>query len=282
MKIGMRRLRFFILLFAASSLLFQLPSGAFAATLSDITARDAETDGVNGFDVLGGAINVKTFVIGDSTYAIVTAWTDDGVQIIDISDPTDIVAKGSMVDTGSLELDGARGVDVFTIGSSTYAIVAAWTDNGVQVIDISDPENIVATDSLADNGSLALKVSRNVETFTIDSSTYAIVTSNVDDGVQIIDISDPENIEAKGSMVDTDGTLKLDGARDVATFVIGSSTYAIVTSQNEGGVQIIDISDVDNLVAKGSMADAGSVMLDDTRGIDVFTISSSTCALGAA
>ena len=96
MKIGMRRLHLFILLFAASSLLFQFPPDAFAATLSDITARDAETDGVNGFDVLGGAINVKTFVIGDSTYAIVTAWTDDGVQVIDISDVDNLVATDSL------------------------------------------------------------------------------------------------------------------------------------------------------------------------------------------
>ena len=58
MKIGMRRLRFFILLFAASSLLFQLPSEAFAAPLSDISARDAETDGGNGFSELDGAIEM--------------------------------------------------------------------------------------------------------------------------------------------------------------------------------------------------------------------------------
>ena len=159
--------------------------------------------GDNGSLELDSARDVDVFTIGSSTYAIVTAWTDDGVQIIDISDPENIVAKGSMVDTGSLKLDGARGVDVFTIGSSTYAIVAAWTDNGVQVIDISDVDNLVATDSLGDNGSLALDAARHVNVFTIDSSTYAIVTSSADDGVQIIDISDPENIEAKGSMVDT-------------------------------------------------------------------------------
>ena len=45
MKIGMRRLQLFILLFAMCSLLFQLPSEAFASTPSDITATDAETDG---------------------------------------------------------------------------------------------------------------------------------------------------------------------------------------------------------------------------------------------
>ena len=55
MKIGMRHLHLFILLFAASSLLFQLPPEVFASTPSDITATDSETDGVNSFDELEGA-----------------------------------------------------------------------------------------------------------------------------------------------------------------------------------------------------------------------------------
>ena len=103
MKIGMRRLQLFILLFAASSLLFQLPSEAFASTPSDITATDAETDNVNGFNVIENPYRVATFVIGSSTYAIVTSYSSSasGVQIIDISDPTDIVAKDA-------ETDGAK------------------------------------------------------------------------------------------------------------------------------------------------------------------------------
>ena len=92
MKIRKRHLHLFILLFAASSLLFQLPPEVFASTPSDITATDSETDGVNSFDELDGAHGVSTFTIGSSTYAIVVSHQDDGVQIIDISDPTDIVA----------------------------------------------------------------------------------------------------------------------------------------------------------------------------------------------
>ena len=57
------------------------------------------------------------------------------------------------------------------------------------------------------------------------------------------------------------------GGWDVDTFTIGDSTYAIVAvygtpgnepGSNSGGVQIIDISDPDNIVAKGSMTDYDS------------------------
>jgi len=333
MKIGMRRLHLFILLFAASSLLFQFPPDAFAATPSDISATDSMTDtgslelngpadvdtftigsstyaivasdnddGVQIIDIsdvdnitatdsmenvvgdapnLGGARGVDVFTIGSSTYAIVTSFDYDGVQIIDISDVDNIVAKDTVRDsaTGRVtefdELKGAQDVETFTIGSSTYAIVVSQTDDGVQIIDISDPTNIVAKDSLTDAGSLVLDAVFGVDVFTIGSSTYAIVASRDDDGVQIIDISDPTDIVAKDSMDDTD-SLVLNGAMGVDTFTIGDSTYAIVTSSIDDGVQIIDISDVDNIVAKDSMTDAGSLELNDARGVDVFTIDSST------
>jgi len=60
---------------------------------------------------------------------------DDGVQLIDVSDPSAPVAVGSATDgvDGFDELDGPRGVATFVIGASTYAIVASWTDDGVQL-----------------------------------------------------------------------------------------------------------------------------------------------------
>ena len=42
------------------------------------------TDGVDGFNELDAAVGVTTFVIGGSTYAIVTGVTDDGVQLMQV------------------------------------------------------------------------------------------------------------------------------------------------------------------------------------------------------
>ena len=287
MKIRKRQLQLFILLFAASSLLFQLPSGSFAATPSDISATDSMDD--TGSLELNGASDVDTFTIGSSTYAIVAGNVDDGVQIIDISDPTDITATARMENAAgeAPNLDGARGVDVFTIGSSTYAIVTSFNYDGVQIIDISDPTNIVAKDTVRDTATGRvtefdeLNGATDVETFTIGSSTYAIVASQDDDGVQIIDISDVDNIVAKDSMDDT-GSLELDAARGVDVFTIGSSTYAIVAAWKDDGVQIIDISDPTNIVAKDSMDDTDSLELDGANDVETFTIGSSTYAIVAS
>ena len=290
MKIGMHRLRFFILLFAASSLLFQFPSEAFAATPSDITVTDTEIDGVNGFDKLGLAVDVATFTIGSGTYAIVTSWDTVGqlgaVTIIDISDPTNIVVTDTATDgvNGFDELLIPTGVDTFMIGSSTYAIVVSSTDDGVQIIDISDPTDIVAKDSETDgaNGFDELDGADSVDTFTIGSSTYAIVVSSTDNGVQMIDISDPADIVAKDSETDGEnGFTNLEAASGVDTFTVGSSTYAIVTGN---GVQIIDISDPTNIVATDAETDGenGFTVLGNSSSVETFTIGSSTYAIVTA
>ena len=351
MKIRMRRLQLFILLFAASSLLFQLPSEAFASTPSDITAAGTIQEYVVTSPELHGAHGVSTFTIDGSTYAIVASYTDDGVQIIDISDPDNIVAKGyaeNGVNSFSV-LDGPRGVDTFVIGDSTYAIVAVYgtpgnepgsNSGGVQIIDISDPDNIVAKASATRAGALsgtsfsggwdvdtftigdstyaiatgyinssvviidisnpaaivmkdhtgssefnALSYPNAVDTFVIGDSTYAIITSVGDDGVWIIDISDPEDMVLKDSETDEANSFDvLDRPEGVDTFVIGDSTYAIVASSIDDGVQIIDISDPDNIVAKASETDEANSFdeLDGARSVSTFTIGESTYAIVAS
>ena len=55
-------------------------------------AAASVTDNRGGFDELDGASSVTTVVIGERTYALVASFRDDGVQIIDISDPASPVA----------------------------------------------------------------------------------------------------------------------------------------------------------------------------------------------
>ena len=103
-----------------------------------IVAKDAESDGANGFTELNSPEDVDTFTCGSRTYAMVTTTTGDGVQLIDISDPTDIVAIDAETDgvNGFTMLDAAYNVEAFKIGIKQYAIVAGYSDNGVQMIEM--------------------------------------------------------------------------------------------------------------------------------------------------
>ena len=262
------------------------------ASVSDIRAADAETDGSNSFTELAGASGVDTFTIDGTSYAIVTGNSDNGVQIIDISDPTNIVAKDAQDDGdagGFDELEGVREVKTFKVpdDTNTYAIAVSPTDDGVQILNITDPTAITATDDETDgeNSFTELKGAIAVDIFTIGGGTYAIVAAQSDDGVQIIDISDPTNIVAKDAQDDGDsgGFDRLDGPRDVKVFTVSgdSNTYAIVTSLAEHAVQILNITDPTAITATDSEVDGANSFteLEDAFGVDVFTIDSSTYAI---
>ena len=91
---------------------------------------------------------------------------------------------------GFTELDGAQGVATFVIGTSTYAIVASFVGGGVQLIDVSDPSSPVAVGSATDgvNGFDELDGANGVATFAIGTSTYVLVASATDEGVQLLQV----------------------------------------------------------------------------------------------
>ena len=263
----------------AAAWLLLIPSNAWAADPTDIAANDAETDGVNGFTELDGASGVATFTVATVPYAIVASEFDDGVQIINLSDPTNITAVDAETDgaNGFTVLAAARGVATFTVATVPYAIVASEFDDGVQIINLSDPTNITAVDAETDgaNGFTELDGAAAVATFTVGAVPYAIVASIMDDGVQIINLSDPANITAVDAETDGfNGFTVLNGAWGVATFTVGAVPYAIVASITDAGVQIINLSDPANITAADAETDGfnGFTVLNGARGVATFTV----------
>ena len=183
--------------------------------------------------MLDGASDITTFESGGGTYAAVTALSDDGVQILDVTDPSSVTAAGSITDTLALELNGAWGIATFTSGGGTYAAVAAFSDDGVQILNMTDPFDITAAGNIADTAALELDGALGITTFESGGSTYAAVAAYSDDGVQILNVTDPSSVTAAGSITDG-GALLLQDARDIAIFESGGSTYAAVAAYNDG------------------------------------------------
>ena len=118
------------------------------------------------YDTPGYANGVA--VSGD--HAFVADYTS-GLQVIDISDPTNLVLAGSY-DTPH----EASGVAV----SGDHAFVAD-ADSGLQVIDISDPTNPVLAGSYDTPGQAQSVAVSGDHAFVADGTS----------GLQVIDISDP-------------------------------------------------------------------------------------------
>jgi hypothetical protein len=149
-----------------------------------------------------------------------------GLQVIDISDPTNPTSAGSYDTPGS-----AYGVAI----SGDYAYVADRL-SGLQTIDISDPENPTLAggyDTPSDAMSVAI------------SGDYAYVADFMT--LQVINISDPTNPTLAGSC-STPGT---------AWRVDISGDYAYIADR-DSGLQVIDISDPANPTLAGSYDTPGN------------------------
>ena len=252
------------------------------------TAVSSVTDGIDSFDTLGGAFDITTVTIGQSTYALVASRDDDSIQIIDITDPENPAAVSSVTDgIDSFDtLAGTEGITTVTIGQSTYALATSFTDDGIQIMDITDPENPTDVPSVTDgiSGFDELDGATGITTVTIGQSTYALVASFEDDGIQIIDITDPATPIAVSSVTDGIGGFdELDGAVRITTVQIGASTYGLVASVNDDGIQIIYISDPTTPIAVSSVTDGDTFdTLDEARDITTVQIDQSVYALVAA
>ena len=110
-----------------------------------IAIKDIENGG--DYDILQGVEDIAIINTNARVYALVTARHDDGVQIIDITDISNPIPVSSIVDNSIKSsspyraLTSPYGIDTISIGESIYALVASYTDHGVQIINITNPEN---------------------------------------------------------------------------------------------------------------------------------------------
>ena len=272
-----------------------LPVGNGTDKYSNNDSLYTELLGASGVDTFNITIGMET-----KTYAIIASKNDDGFQIINITTPKNPSPASSKTD-GSVynELDGASGVKTFTRmegeEKKMYAIIASEGDDGFQIIDVTDPGSPLAAGSGTDGNSYdELLGASGVDTFEIGTKTYAIVASVVDDGFQIINMTDPGSPSPAGSGTDKDDSdpeddspyQELDGASGVKTFTrlndMGTNnTYAIIASKADGGFQIIDVTDPKNPSPAGSGTDKDDsdpeddspyTELQGASGVDTFNI----------
>ena len=174
-----------------------------------------------------------------------------------------------------------RSITTATIGGSTYALVAGYGADGVQIINITDPYNPTNASSITDGTRYpTLKGAISITTATIEGSTYALVAALADNGVQIINITDPYNPTNVSSITDGTQYPVLKQAFSITTATIGGSTYALVAARSDNGVQIINITDPYNPTNVSSITKGESNLeLEDPRSITTTTIGGSIYAL---
>ncbi len=270
------------------------------AAITDWYEKDKTVPVDQRFPTLNGAQGITTVEIDDKPYALVAASLDNGVQIINMTNPSNPTSVAAITDGNDefTTLEGAHGITTVEIDGKPYALVAAEIDDGIQIIDISNPSLPAPVAALTDyvpadvpEGSVpvnqrftTLDRVTNITTVEIDDKPYALVTSRIDDGIQIIDISTPSTPTSVAAITDGNEFTTLEGAYDVTTVVIDDKLYTLVAAFHDNGIQIIDITDPINPapVAAITDGDGGFTELLGAHGITTVKIGAKIYALVAA
>ena len=220
-------------------------------------------NGTNGFNSIGHPEIINTFKIDNFTYAGVFDYDSNYFTIINITDPSS-PSQVYVLDNTVNSLYNITDAAYTVIDGSTYAISTSKENDRVLIINVSNPSDpFFVTSVTYDANYPELFAPYDITTVKIGTSTFAIVVSQNGDGVQIIDITDPDNpIPASAIADDVDGYTELRGATSVTTVTLGTSTFALVAAFADQGVQIINITGIKHCSRYGQMRSIITVTID--------------------
>lgn len=238
---------------------------------------------------LDGPFDVEVLRSGDKVYALATGHYDDGIQVIDITDPAlpkAVYYMNNDTDEGTA-LHGVRGLDIAEIAGRHYAVVASSDDDAIQIIDLVNPAfpipvKAVYHDELyepedgigRDVRVRALEDAWDVEVFDVEDHTYAIVTGYRADSVQIINITNPVKPWPVEAFFDDEVIYDMDGPGDVETYTVSGRTYALIAAKWDGAVHIINVTNPEMPRHVSSVEDNtdGIVALDGAGDVELIPV----------
>ena len=177
---------------------------------------------------------------GGTTYAL-TAFSNGAIRIIDITDPASSLEVVTVWDGGDFELDGPRDIAIHKTDGRTYALVAVFNGDAIQVIDITDPASPSAVATVRDGGYFELDGPIYIAIHETGGRTYALVAVFNGDAIQVIDITDPASPSAVATVRDGGGNFELDGPRNITIHETGGITYILIPSSHCRAIQIMQI-----------------------------------------
>jgi hypothetical protein len=190
----------------------------------------------------GAMLNHPNFATVSGNYAYVVSETSNSFEIIDISNPTTLVHKSSLVhNNDTIQLYQPKAVAV----SGNYAYVVSYSDN-LNIIDVSNPVLPVIKSTLSNGDGGAQLIRPNFITI---SGNYAYIVAIGTQNIEIIDISDPLHPVRRSSYYINSLAVPS------SVFISGNYMYLTFSALglSDGGLQIIDISNPSLPVWKGAL-----------------------------
>jgi Ca2+-binding RTX toxin-like protein len=224
---------------------------------------------------LVGVSGLTTITSNGNTYLVAAGAGDNGISVFRVSTAGTLTAVYDVADGGSLNLGGVSRLASATVSGNPYVFTAGTNDDGISVFRVQGNGKLTPVYDLADNGTLELDGVKGLATATVLGNVFLFAAGGVDDGVSVF------NVAANGTLVNTanvtdDATLKLDGASDVATAVVGGTTYLFVTGSVDNGVSVFSVNGSGVLTNVANVTDTAALRLAGAAGLTVNTFGTTT------
>ncbi|MEM9336920.1 MAG: hypothetical protein AAGA35_03635, partial [Patescibacteria group bacterium] len=240
---------------------------------------------------------------GDVVY--VSSFSEDGITKVNVEDPANPYPVAELADDVSIHLNGISGMDVFPIqqedqfddsssGQSAdedvvdeVLIVLSEVEHAVSVVS-TDDETDIDSDSDLDEMSVlsditdaecdavvssgcALGGPNALQSFVMVDGYWAIVGSDDDSGVAIMDVSDPKNIKHETSIfASTTNFASQPVPLNDPDAILVKGTHAFVASGDEDAVTVINVSQPRNPVVVDVIEDGvDGAQLDNPLAFEV-------------
>lgn len=203
--------------------------------------------GADGFDSLIGPTEVSVVSYGGDTYAVVADFFGNGIQVIGISGPS-LLVPASTVSAGlesSMSLVGTDGVRTIAVSGKTYALSAVYSQDAVQITDITNPRSPVPAYLIRDGqDGFTLDGPIGIEAGVISGRPYALLAGLWSDSVQVVDMSNPAEPLPVSLIQDGRGGFEdLSGVIEVELVHISGIPYAVVVAQSDEAVHVVSLED---------------------------------------
>ena len=206
--------------------------------------------------LLRGANTVDVYSIGNKYYAVVVpnSSTEAGIQIIDISTPSNLTAVGNLNKATDSRYTQAQKITTHTYNDKAYALLTAERDtHAVTIIDVTDPNNPIEkayVQETNNRGDTKLRGALDVETYkrTISGNErhFAVVNSigasgnDQDAGLQSLELAFL-TADAGNNQTRTSGqTVTLNGSASSVT--VQGKTFSYEWTQT-GSSPTVNLSD---------------------------------------
>ena len=195
------------------------------------------------YPYLGDSYRVTTVKIGDSTYALIGAYEDDGFTILNITTPESptLVFNATKNTKINADLYGPTGISTIQIENSIYAVITSLAKSRVAILDITNPTLPIVKSITTPGDNTTIHSPFAVSTVDIDGTAYALVASRGNSKIAIFNITNPMNL-TQVSVLEHGADYTLGGVTITIPIKMDNSTYILTAARDNNSVGIIDIS----------------------------------------